>query len=218
MLLTPNPLASITALNKLYLVLCLRGFLPFQIVKAFSPFYFQFLRYPCRKVLMHMRLPEFLASFFCFFKEAFDTTSSLSATSSFRFFAGTFVWFFETHVPTATNHHLLLCLHVLFYNIHAKMILTLYESIFCKIKCFLRRNQSVLLCFFFFRFCCFLVTPHLCLETHYFSNYFKRCKRINKITFLISSSFSSVSFFVFLRAAFFFFTYIILKKNSNNTV
>ena len=58
LLMTRNPLSSITALNKLYLVFCLRGFLPFQIVKAFSFFYIQFLRCPYRKVLVHMRNPD----------------------------------------------------------------------------------------------------------------------------------------------------------------
>ena len=63
-----------------------------------------------------------------------------------------------------------------------------------------------------FRFCYFPVRRHLCLETQHFFNNCKRCKQIHKTTFLISSSFSSVSFFVFLQAAFFFFTYIILKS------
>ena len=58
LLLTPNTLGFITALNKLYVVLCLRAFLPFQIVKAFSPFYFQVLRCPYCKVLVHMRVPD----------------------------------------------------------------------------------------------------------------------------------------------------------------
>ena len=66
--------------------------------------------------------------------------------------------------------------------------------------------------FYFFRLCYFPVRRHLCLETNHFFNNCKRCKRIHKTIFLISSSFSSVSFFVFLQAAFFFFTYIILKN------
>ena len=69
---------------------------------------------------------------------------------------------------------------------------------------FLRSYQSIL-CFFFFRFCYFLVTRHLCLETHHFSNHFNRCKRINKTTFLILHSSSSVSFFCFSASSFFLF-------------
>ena len=55
---TLKPLTSIIALNAPYQVLCSRGFLPFQIITAFSPFYFQFLRCPYRKVLVHMRDPD----------------------------------------------------------------------------------------------------------------------------------------------------------------